>query len=186
MALPILQDGDPLLRSMARAVSEPEFGTKELEVTVRAMAESLDAEQDGVAIAAPQVGIPLRIFLVRHDRIHAIKQGDPVPEPDLGVYINPEITRTSRRTDEMDEGCLSVRRIYGKAYRFERATVRARRTDGSSFERGGGGVLAQAFQHEIDHLDGILFIDHAHDLSEISEEQLERARTTVLSDTVTP
>jgi peptide deformylase len=61
----------------------------------------------------------------------------------------------------MDEGCLSVRGIYGKTMRHERATVKARDKQGISFERGGGGILAQIFQHETDHLNGILFIDHA-------------------------
>lgn len=183
-SLTIVQDGDPVLRAVARPVGEHEFGTPGLEETVHSMAATLDAERDGVAIAAPQVGIPLRIFLVRHDRIEAIKEGEPKRDADLGVYINPEIIRTSRRTDEMDEGCLSVRRVYGKTFRYERATVRAQRIDSTRFERGGGAILAQAFQHEIDHLDGILFTDHAHDLMEISEAQLERARRTESPDTV--
>ena len=70
----------------------------------------------------------------------------------------------------MDEGCLSVHGIYGTALRHERATVRARNFDGSKFERGGGGLLAQIFQHETDHLNGTLFIDHAEHLIEIHHE----------------
>lgn len=171
----IVQDGDPILRRIADTVPEKDFGTPELTATVDRMLAALDKERDGVAIAAPQLGIPLRIFVVRHERLHP--DGSPESlEPEIGVYINPEIIKASRRSIPMEEGCLSVRRIYGKTMRHERATVRARHLDGRLFERGGGGILAQAFQHEIDHLDGILFIDHATDLVEISEEQYEQAR----------
>ena len=75
----------------------------------------------------------------------------------------------------MEEGCLSVRGTYGKTYRHERATVRARDAEGKPFERGGGGLLAQVFQHETDHLNGILFIDHAFETYAIpkGEEHVE-------------
>lgn len=159
----IVQSGDPVLRAHAAPIPEELFGTPELEKMIDGMAAALDAEKDGVAIAAPQVGLSRRIFLIRYDRLEPEERAS---EPALGVYINPEIVRVSRRREEVDEGCLSVRGVYGKTFRHERATVRARRADGSSFERGAGGVLAQAFQHEIDHLDGILFIDHATSLFE--------------------
>jgi peptide deformylase len=95
----------------------------------------------------------------------------PLPEEkprpvDIGVYVNPEFSKKSRKRVHMDEGCLSVRGKYGTTLRFERATVRAKDEHGNVFERGAGGLLAQAFQHEIDHLDGILFIDQATDLYE--------------------
>jgi peptide deformylase len=68
----------------------------------------------------------------------------------------------------MDEGCLSVRGIYGTTLRHERATIRARDINGHTFERGGGGLIAQIYQHETDHLDGILFVDHAVELKRIT------------------
>lgn len=162
----IVQEPDPVLRSTAAAVSEDQFNTPELQKIVSDMIESLDRETDGVALAAPQVGISLRIFVVRYDRLHPSPEGSPMPA-DVGVYINPEFTRASRRREVMDEGCLSVRGTYGKTYRHERATVRARGVDGSHFERGGGGILAQVFQHETDHLEGVLFIDHALEMYEM-------------------
>ncbi len=157
----IVQEGDPALRTLAAPVAEEAFGTPELTATLDTMISALEAEPDGVALAAPQVGIPLRIFVVRYDRLPP--PGSPKSEgpADIGIYINPLFVNSSRRREEMEEGCLSVRGTYGRTYRNERATVRARTADGSHFERGGGGILAQAFQHEIDHLDGILFIDHA-------------------------
>lgn len=154
----IVQVGDPVLRAVAQEVPESMFGTPELAQIVKEMEEALDAQKDGVALAAPQIGISYRIFIVRYDRM-APDGANATPE--VGVFINPEFVNSSRRREEMDEGCLSVRGTYGKTYRHERATVRARTVDGGKFERGGGGMLAQAYQHEIDHLDGILFIDHA-------------------------
>jgi peptide deformylase len=170
----IVQDGDPVLRGIAAAVAEDQFGTPELRTIVADMEEALDAEKDGVALAAPQIAIPLRIFVVRYDRLQPPEEG-VVREPELGVYINPEFVKSSRRREVMDEGCLSVRGTYGKTYRHDRATVRARTVDGFAFERGGGGILAQVFQHETDHLNGILFIDHAIETYNVTKEEAERA-----------
>jgi len=167
----IVQDGEPVLRKISAPVPEELFGTPELRSIVDDMAATLDGQLDGVAIAAPQIGIPYRIFVVRYDRtIPPTPDGELEHPADLGVYINPEFVKSSRRRLEMDEGCLSVRGIYGKTMRHERATVRARDIDGTSFERGGGGLLAQIFQHETDHLNGILFIDHATDLIEVHKD----------------
>jgi methionyl-tRNA formyltransferase len=174
---PILQNGDPLLREVALPVPTELFGTKELSEIIEDMADTLDQEKDGVAIAAPQIGIPYRIFLVRYDRTieptettaSTENENSPTktttpPVTEIGVFINPKFVKSSRRRAEMDEGCLSVRGIFGTMLRYERATVRAQTADGKFFERGGGGLLAQIFQHETDHLDGILFIDHAENL----------------------
>lgn len=155
----IVQNGDPVLRARAVPVADAEFGTPALATLLKGMAQALDAEADGVALAAPQIGVSKRIFIVRYDRM--VPPDDVAREAELGVFINPEFVRRSRRKDEMDEGCLSVRGTYGTTLRHERATVRAQDEKGVWFVRGGGGILAQAFQHEIDHLDGILFIDEA-------------------------
>jgi peptide deformylase len=162
MSALILQDGDPVLRQIAQPLPEELFGTPKLAKMIRDMAQALDEQPDGVAIAAPQIGLPWRIFLVRYDRVRPpVPEGEPEPKAEVGVYINPSFVRTSRKREEMEEGCLSVRGKYGTVKRAERATVRARDERGDGFERGGGGLLAQVFQHEIDHLEGILFIDKA-------------------------
>jgi len=167
----IVQDGEPVLRKISALVPEELFGTPELKGIIDDMAATLNEQLDGVALAAPQIGIPYRIFIVRYDRtIAPTPEDEPDHAADLGIYINPEFVKSSRRRLEMDEGCLSVRGIYGKTMRNERATVRARDVDGIVFERGGGGLLAQIFQHETDHLNGILFIDHATDLVEVHKE----------------
>jgi peptide deformylase len=160
----IRQKGDPVLAARAAEVPATQFGTGELRQMIADMSAAVDAEVDGVAIAAPQIGLPWRIFLVRYDRMTPLNEGEPTRPADIGVFINPEITKRSRKKEEMEEGCLSVRGIYGTTLRADRATVRAYDAEGKKFERGGGGLLAQAFQHEIDHLDGILFVDHATNL----------------------
>lgn len=172
----IVQDGDLVLRKIAEPVAEGLFGTQELADIIRAMTVALDAQPDGVALAAPQIGISRRIFIVRNDRIQPpLPEGAPERPADVGVYINPEFVKTAKRRVEMDEGCLSVRGVYGKTLRHDRATIRARTEDGTLFERGGGGILAQIFQHETDHLNGILFIDHATDLIEVHRDDLHAA-----------
>lgn len=169
---PVVQDGDPVLRVVAPEVPDEMFGTSELHAIIEDLITTLDAARDGVAIAAPQIGVSLRIFVVRYDRLHPSPTGEPLPAS-VGVYINPVFVKASRRREEMDEGCLSVRGVYGKTYRHQRATVRAQHEDGTWFERGGGGILSQVFQHEIDHLDGVLFIDHAIDCYQIDKSKAE-------------
>jgi peptide deformylase len=132
------------------------------------MKEALDPQLEGVALAAPQIGVPYRIFIVRKDRTLPPSEKNSPDEKtlpaDVEIYINPEIVKTSKKKERMDEGCLSVRGVYGITERHERARIRARRPDGSKVERGGSGIMAQIFEHEIDHLNGILFIDHAENL----------------------
>ena len=171
-AVPIRESGDPVLRTVAEAVPAELFGSEKLRSIIADMNDTMDAEADGVAIAAPQIGIPYRIFLVRYDRMKPTPaEGEPIPPPELGVFINPEFVRLSQKSKSMDEGCLSVRGKYGKTNRKERATVRAYDASGKKFERGGGGILAQAFQHETDHLNGVLFTDHATEIVEVSAEE---------------
>lgn len=177
----IVQEDAAVLRSVAAPVPEELFGTEELSLLIAQMAEALDGESDGVALAAPQIGVSYRVFIVRKDRVTPTKstaQGAATTTertPEIDVYINPAIVKTSRKRARTDEGCLSVRGIYGTTLRHERVTVRARREDGSHFERGGGGLLAQIFEHEIDHLEGILFIDHAEHLIEVTQASNEPA-----------
>ncbi|HFC10841.1 MAG TPA: peptide deformylase [Candidatus Kaiserbacteria bacterium] len=174
----IVQDGAPVLREVAQQVPDDFFGTPKLAKIIEDMKSSLDAEPDGVALAAPQIGIPYRIFIVRYDRtISPDEYAKTKPEPDVGIFINPKIIKTSRRRIKMEEGCLSVRGIYGYTLRHERATVSAQHEDGSHFTRGGGGLLAQIFQHENDHLDGLLFVDHANDLYKFIPEENTDTKT---------
>ncbi len=130
------------------------------------MSGALATCDDGVALAAPQIGISLRIFIVS-GRVF-VDEG-ATPEPDA-VFINPVITKRSKKLLTLDEGCLSVRWLYGKTRRSDKVTVEAQDSDGNKFTWNGSGLLAQIFQHEIDHLEGILFIDHATEVEEIKPE----------------
>ncbi len=161
-----IPEEDTLLREESMLVPDGLFGTPELRSMVEEMIESLEAETNGVALAAPQIGLLWRIFIVRYDRMRPPAEDGDTTEypPEVGVFINPSIVRTSKRKFELDEGCLSVHSHFGKTIRFDRATVRAQDIHGTWFERGAGGILSQAYQHEIDHLNGMLFVDHATDM----------------------
>ncbi|MEX0917271.1 MAG: peptide deformylase [Candidatus Paceibacterota bacterium] len=168
----ILQKEHAVLREKARDVPLSDIGSKKIKAIINRMKEALDGEKDGVAIAAPQIGESVRIFIVSPIAFAECKDAKPedIPNETL-VFINPEIIKKSRKTEFMDEGCLSVRPLYGDVRRASKATVRAYDRQGKSFERGGSGLLAQIFQHEIDHLDGILFIDKAKNIREMHPEE---------------
>jgi peptide deformylase len=88
------------------------------------------------------------------------------------VYINPVMKKMSKSKKMVEEGCLSVRYLYGKVNRSTKATIEAYDENGNKFTKGGSGLLAQIFQHEYDHLNGILFIDKAKGLEEIPPKQI--------------
>ncbi len=161
----IIQNGDKVLRMEAESVDPKMFGSKKLLAILKDMAKTANAEQDAVAIAAPQIGVSLRIFVIT-DRVREI-----IKSPDLPlIYINPTIIKQSKDKKAMEEGCLSVRWLYGKVRRSSRVTIEAFDESGNKFTRGASGLLAQIFQHETDHLDGILFIDTAKNLREMLPE----------------
>lgn len=151
----------PVLHQIAEEIPHEQIGSKEIQKVIKDMRTALEAYNaegfTGVAIAAPQIGVPLRIFLV-HD---TSKDRDPKELiPDL-VAINPTIVKLSKKKRVLGEGCLSVPDHYGAVERALRATIRAYDETGTEFTRGAGGLLAQIFQHECDHLDGTLFVDKA-------------------------
>jgi peptide deformylase len=162
----IIQKGNETLRKIAQSVPVESITSPAIKKTLQDMKLALEKEGDGVAIAAPQIGASLRIFLVSPKGYKKYTPDKPL------VFINPEIIKTSKKKSWVPEGCLSVRWWYGKTHRHTQATVRAYNERGELFEYGGSGLLAQIFQHEIDHLDGILFDDHAKGLHELDPEDL--------------
>lgn len=181
----IVQDGTPVLRMKAKAVPREDFGTKKLRDIIDAMSRALEAEEDGVAIAAPQIGIPLRIFVVSPRAFELIEETrrkdagesvSPLPSYERLVAVNPEITKLSKKKVKVPEGCLSVRWKYGTMQRHDKATIAACDENGKRYSRGGSGLLAQIFQHETDHLDGKLFVDRATDIEIIPPEKVEELR----------
>lgn len=173
----IVQSGHSALRKKSLPVPIKEITSPKIKDVIGRMKEALASQADGVAIAAPQIAENVRIFVVsgkvfdeRFKRGKGIPAGEKPTHPDQ-VYINPEFVKISKKTLWLEEGCLSVRPLYGKVKRATNATVKAYDEYGKKFERGGGGLLAHIFQHEIDHLDGTLFIDKAKDVHENNLEQ---------------
>lgn len=157
----IVDRDNPILREHAEEVGKAIFGTRKLAKIIKDMHKALEREEDGVALAAPQIGVPLRIFVVSPRAYSAEGRSQPL------VFINPRIVKRSKRVQTLDEGCLSVRWLYGEVKRSTHATIHAYTEQGKAFTRGGSGLLAQIFQHEVDHLNGILFTDKAKHLREI-------------------
>lgn len=166
----IVQSDHKVLRQIAQEVPVQEISSQKIRQVIEDMKSLLATQDDGVAIAAPQIGESLRIFLVSGV---IMKLADPTykgDEKDL-IFINPVITKLSREKQEVEEGCLSVRWKYGKIKRAKKASIKAYDEEGNLFERGASGLLAQVFQHETDHLNGILFIDSAYDVRDIPPEE---------------
>lgn len=163
MTVNIVQKDSEVLRQKAELVSASDIGSPKLNKILTDMSSALASCDDGVALACPQIGISLRIFVVSK-KLFTPEAGETEKDVTDVVFINPEITKMSKRKVEMDEGCLSVRHIYGKTKRSTKATVTAYDEFGNKFSWSGSGLMAQIFQHEIDHLDGILFTDHATSL----------------------
>jgi peptide deformylase len=178
MALLEIREKDaPILRKSSRAVALGDIRSPRIQALIRDMRETLEREEDGVALAAPQVGELMRLFVVspraflsRERECSAEEysaEAEAIRAREHLVFINPLISRRSREHRELEEGCLSVRWLYGKVSRATRASVRAYDEHGKPFTRGASGLLAEIFQHEVDHLDGILFIDKARDIRDI-------------------
>ncbi len=163
------------LRQIAREIQKEEFGTTYLKSVVSTMQKALAKETDGVALASPQISLPVRIFVVSPNAYPEDAKLKPL------VFINPRIVKKSKKTAEMQEGCLSVRWIYGKTTRSVSATIESYDITGKKFSYGASGLLAHIFQHEIDHLDGILFIDHGFDFEEYTEEEVKNSSAKVKS-----
>lgn len=188
MQLPkILTDPHPLLRKKARNIPEKEISSKPLQELIETMKEVLKNSEDGVGLAAPQIGESVRLFLVseeaealdKNPRYHppttelrgeqesGMKNQDNAKNKEgplwkYHVFINPVITRQSAKKMDMAEGCLSVPGIYGIVRRPEKVSVEWLDENGIKHSRGFSKFFARVIQHEVDHLDGILFIDKMH------------------------
>ena len=165
----VVQIGEKVLRTVAQEIPLEEIRGDKIQSILKAMKEALDTEPDGAALAAPQIGVPLRIFILskRVFTAHSDSEKGIAKECSNLVYINPVIQKRSRTKRAMDEGCLSVRGKYGTIVRSTNITIEAYDEHGVKFSRGAGGLMAQAFQHETDHLNGTLFIDNAKDVWEV-------------------
>jgi peptide deformylase len=148
--LKILIYPDPALRKKARKVTSIDASVHKL---IDNMIETLQ-ESSGVGLAANQVGVPLRIVVIQ------------MPDEEALVLINPEVVETKGERTVV-EGCLSVPGYQAEISRAETVKVRAKGRHGRVIRRKASDLLAQAIQHEVDHLNGVIYIDYLSDISQL-------------------
>ncbi|MCB9814969.1 peptide deformylase [Candidatus Nomurabacteria bacterium] len=166
----LVPENHPALHTISEEITPEEFSDGTVEKILKGLRQAIKTyDVDGyaaVAIAAPQIGVAKRMFLVEDQNS---EREDTIPTI---VAINPRIIKFSKKTHEVGEGCLSVVEKYGVVVRHKNVTFEALDENGKSFTRGAGGLLAQIIQHECDHLDGTLFVDRAERFWVKGEEPL--------------
>lgn len=164
----IVRLGHPVLRQRAEEVTADRFGTRFLRDLGRDLMRTM-YEDNGVGLAAPQIAVPLRVFAYYLPREGAVEE---VP---ARVLVNPVLTFEGEPTELAWEGCLSVPGLRGVVPRYPRIRVSARDVDGDEMTFEAEDFHARVIQHEVDHLDGIVFVDRMTDMSSLAyEEELER------------
>jgi len=163
---------DPVLRRKARPVSRFDG---ELQTLIDDMIETM-REAPGVGLAAPQVNVSERVIVVEYGEEEEDENGVITEKPKkLYVMLNPEIVKSSEETELGVEGCLSIPGIVGEVERFSQVQIKGLNRRGQPMKVKAEGWLARIFQHEIDHLNGVLFPDRATKVwkpeAELPEEQ---------------
>ncbi len=153
----VLTHPNAVLREKSRALLATEILSDELQTLVDDMKQTTK-DDNGVGLAAPQIGEHIRLIICE------TKKG-------LQAYFNPEITERSDRMTNSEEGCLSIPKVFGVVARHKTVTVKALDRTGAEVVIKAKGLLSVIFQHEIDHLDGILFIDRAHTIHDMTDEK---------------
>ncbi|MEZ5271927.1 MAG: peptide deformylase [Ilumatobacteraceae bacterium] len=167
----ILHVGNPLLRERSRDVTVEELASPQVQALIDDMVDTMRAA-NGAGIAAPQVGELVRIATieVNHNPRYPYK-----PRIPLTVVVNPVIEPIDDEMVEINEGCLSVPNLRGDVLRHVNVRVRYLDRDGNEHDEVRRGLTAGTFQHECDHLDGLLFLDRVHDTRSLTTwEQFER------------
>jgi peptide deformylase len=159
--LEIITHPDPVLRRKARKVND--FGPK-LQTLIDDMVETMRSAP-GVGLAAPQVDVSSRVIVIEFGD----EEDEDVP-PKLYIVVNPEILRPSKETDIGTEGCLSIPGFVGDVERPDAVMIKGLNRRGKPLRIKAKGWLARIFQHEVDHLNGVLFIDRAEKIYELEGE----------------
>ncbi len=156
--MPVIKMDNPLLHRKAKKVSKIDGSIQKL---IDDMVETMH-DTGGVGLAAPQVGVPLQVVVIQvHD------------EEDVITLINPEIVKTSEESEMMPEGCLSLPGYRGEVKRFTSVTVKARDRQGKLTRIKGEELLSQVLQHEIDHINGIVYVDHLESMDKLEKIEAE-------------
>ena len=171
--LEIVEIGHPVLRERAREVSADELASPEIQGLIDEMIETMRAA-GGAGLAANQVGRALRIAVAEVDNNPRYPYKPPIP---LTVFVNPVIEPIDEETVVINEGCLSVPGLRGDLERLVRVRVSYLDREGNPHEETKVGLTAGTFQHEVDHLDGVLFLDRVEDTTTLTTwEQFDRYR----------
>ncbi len=169
--LPILQIGHPVLRERAREVSRDELASAEVQTLIDDMIETMRAA-GGAGLAANQIGRALRIAVAEVDNNPRYPYKPPIA---LTVFVNPVIEPLDSEMVAINEGCLSVPDLRGELERHVNTRVRYLDREGQEHDVVKRGLTAGTFQHEVDHLDGVLFVDRVGDPRTLTTwEQFER------------
>lgn len=154
--------GNPVLRAVSECVGTVTPAVRKI---VRRMEAILAKTENGIGLAAPQIGENVRIFIILPERIH--QEDDLWKIEDIPrVFINPELKSFSRDTLKDTEGCLSLPEKWLSFERSKKVTVTATDLKGKKIKIHAKGLLARVFQHEVDHLNGVLIADHAESKKE--------------------
>ena len=170
----IVTPPNPTLRQRAQKVHRI---TPEMTQLIDDLVETMRVAP-GVGLAAPQIDVGLRVIVVEYAE-GSEDEDAPEKPPKLYAVINPEITRTSKDRVLGNEACLSLPGYFGEVERYERVTVKGLNRHGQDFKLKANGWLARIFQHEIDHIEGILYIDRATQVWRIEEHEDEELPTPV-------
>ena len=170
----ILTSPHPTLRDRATKVKA---FTSKLDQLIEDMIETMRASS-GVGLAAPQIGVNQRVIVVEYAKGSEDPEAEPKP-PKLYVVVNPEIVRHSKESVTGNEACLSLPGYFGEVDRYESVTVKGLNRHGKPFKHKASGWLARIFQHEIDHIQGTLYIDRANQVWRIEEDEEEESPTMV-------
>jgi len=170
---PIVTLGDPVLRHPARDVAPEELASADVQALIDDLVATMRAAH-GAGLAAPQIGDGRRIAVIEVDHNPRYPYKPPIP---LTVMVNPVLTPVDDERYRSNEGCLSVPDLRGDVDRYVRIRVRYLGRDGAHHDDVKVGLTAGTFQHESDHLDGVLFVDRVHDPTTFSTwAQFERFR----------
>lgn len=173
------EEENKILRTVSEEIKQDEFETDRIKKIIDDLFEYTVQQPDGAGLSAPQIGINKRVFIINPRMFDYEENGEVIPkniEPEDSVYINPKITKASKKTNEMEEGCFSVRWYYGFVTRPEKITMEFYNFKGEKKEIELKGFLSAVAQHEIDHLDGILFIDKAVDVQRLSDKEIDELK----------
>lgn len=178
----ILHVGNPLLREVSREVGRDELASPAMQQLIDDLIDTMHAA-NGAGIAAPQVGELVRITTIEVNKNPRYPYKPPIP---LTVVVNPVIEFLDDELVEVNEGCLSVPNMRGNVMRHVNIRVRYLDRHGVEHDEVKRGLTAGTFQHEIDHLDGLLFLDRVHDTRTLTTwEQFERHHRAAFVERIT-